>query len=185
MIALSVKSYDNIVKRYVSRTGVPFLAVEYRYAPEFPAPIPVKDMYAGLKYLHEHARELDVDPERIAVVGDSGGGGVAASLAHYVKEIGGPQICKQVLIYPMLDDRTDSVDPELAPYLVHSVDDNLTGWGALLGDRRGREGVPPSVVAGRMTVEQAKGLPSAYIEVSVSASHIPPETSTLILTAEC
>ena len=173
MIALSPKQYDSIVKRYVSRTGVPFLAVEYRHAPEFPAPIPATDVYAGLKYLHEHASELDIDPSRIAIVGDSGGGGVAASLAHYVKEKDSLPICKQVLIYPMLDDRTDSVDPEMAPYLGWTVEDNVTGWGALLGDRRGKEGVPSTNAAGRMTVEEARGLPPTYIEVSAFVTHYP------------
>lgn len=166
MILSNLKEYDPIIKRYVSRTGVPFLAVEFRSAPEFPAPFPVTDCYAGLKYLHEHAVELGVDPKRIAVAGDSGGGGIAAALAHYAKENGGPGICKQVLIYPMLDDRTASIDDGIAPYATWSVDDNVTAWNAVLGDRCGKDGVSPTEAAGRMTVEQAKGLPPAYIDVS-------------------
>src|SRR5213080_3221584 len=78
MIASSVEIYDGPVSRYVSATGVPFLSVEYRYAPEFPAPIPVTDCYTGLQWLASKAPELGVDPARIAVMGDSGGGGVAA-----------------------------------------------------------------------------------------------------------
>lgn len=168
MICLGLKQYDSMVKRFVSRTGVPFLAVDYRLAPEFPAPIPVTDTLAGLKYLHEHASELGVDPKRIAIAGDSGGGGIAASLAHYVKQHGGPEIAKQILIYPMLDDRTDSIDEGIAPYASWSVDDNLTGWNALLGDKRGKDGVPPIHAAGRMAVEDAKGLPPVYMDVSLS-----------------
>lgn len=170
MILSNIQDYDPIVKRYVSRTGVPFLAVEYRLAPEFPAPIPVTDTYAGLKYLHEHASELGVDPNRIAIAGDSGGGGIAASLAHYVKQQGGPSVKKQILVYPMVDDRTEAIDDGIAPFVTWSVDDNLTGWGALLGERRGKDGVPPTDAAGRMTVEDAKGLPPAYIDVSVLRS---------------
>lgn len=140
MIAASVPIYDSIVEKYVSRSGVPFLSVDYRLAPEHPAPVPVTDSYAGLQYLHDHASELNVDPKRIAIMGDSGGGGVAASLAHYAKMKNGPSISKQILIYPMLDDRNTIVDQEIAPYAVWSWDDNKTGWGALLGDSLGKEG---------------------------------------------
>jgi len=165
MIAMSLKEYDFILRNYVSKTGVPFLAVDYRLAPEHPAPIPVTDTFAGLKYLHEHASELGVDPERIAVMGDSGGGGVAASLTHYVKKKGGPKISKQILVYPMLDDRTVELDEGIVPYAAWKVDDNKTGWQALLGDRYGTDDVGPIDAAGRMTVEDARGLPDCYIDV--------------------
>src|SRR5439155_9723082 len=70
-----VEIYDAPVMRYVSATGVPFLSVEYRYAPEFPAPIPVTDCYRGLQWLVQHAAMLDIDPQRVAIMGDSSGGG--------------------------------------------------------------------------------------------------------------
>ncbi|KAK4541699.1 hypothetical protein LTR36_007408 [Oleoguttula mirabilis] len=165
MISLNVDFFDEPIKRYVSRTGVPFMAIEYRLAPEVQAPIPVTDTYAGLQYLHDHAAELGVDPARIGVMGDSAGGGIAASLAHYVKAKKGPAVCKQILIYPMLDDRNISVDPEIAPFAIWSMGDNETGWGALLGDRRGGEDVKPFEAAARMTVEDARDLPPAYIDV--------------------
>ena len=78
MILSSVALYDGTVARYVSSSGVPFLSVEYRLAPEFPHPTPVEDAFAGLTWLAEHAKELGVDPIRIAVMGDSGGGGSTA-----------------------------------------------------------------------------------------------------------
>ena len=126
-IALSLDIYDQIIKNYVSNTGVPILAVDYRLAPEVQAPVPVQDCYAGLQYLHANASSLDIDPKRIAIMGDSGGGGISASLAHYAKQKGGPEIAKQILIYPMLDDRnTDPVVHEaIAPFLSWSVDDNV------------------------------------------------------------
>ena len=67
MIALQLKHYDEIIKRLVSRTSVPFLAVEYRLAPEVRAPVPVTDVYAGLRYLVQHASDLGVDSNRIGV----------------------------------------------------------------------------------------------------------------------
>ena len=165
-IALRIDQYDEIAKRYVSRTGVPFLLVEYRLAPEVKAPVPVTDTYAGLKWLVAHAVELGVDPSRIGIMGDSGGGGVTASLAHYIKLKGGPAVKKQILVYPMLDDRNVEVDPNTAPYATWSFDDNKTGWGALLGEKMGTDEVAPIEAAGRMTVQDAKGLPPCYMDVS-------------------
>ena len=165
MIALTIDNYDEPVKRYVSRTGVPFLMVDYRLAPEVQAPVPVTDTYAGWQWLHEHASELGVDPTRIGIMGDSAGGGITASLAHYIKQKGGPAAKKQILIYPMLDDRNVEVDADIAPYATWTTDDNKTGWGALLGDKTGTENVDVIAAAGRMTVEDAKGLPPAYMDV--------------------
>ena len=163
MILSNVGIYDGPVARYVSATGVPFLSVEYRYAPEFPAPIPVTDCYAGLQWLVTHAAELEVDPGRIAVMGDSGGGGVAASLAVYARDKGGPSIARQILIYPMLDDRNTTPDPELIGVATWSYDDNATGWGALLGETAGGPDVSPYGAAARL--EDFTALPPAYIEV--------------------
>lgn len=163
MILSNVTIYDRILARYVSATGVPFLSVEYRYAPEHPAPTPVTDSYAGLRWLVQHADELGVDPERIAVMGDSGGGGVAASLAIYARDQKGPAFTKQILIYPMLDDRNTTPDPELVPFLTWTYDDNATGWGALLGESVGGPDVSPYGAAARL--EDFRALPPAYIEV--------------------
>ena len=163
MILSNARLYDGPVARYTSASGVPFFSVDYRYAPEFPAPVPVTDCYAALRWLADHAADLGVDPGRIAIMGDSGGGGVAASLAIYARDQGGPAISKQVLIYPMLDDRTTVPDPEIEPFAVWSYDDNITGWGALLGDDAGGEDVSPYGAAARL--EDFAGLPPAYIEV--------------------
>jgi len=163
MIRSNVALYDGAVSRYVSATGVPFLSVEFRYAPEFPHPHPVTDSLAALEWLHEHAAELRVDVERIAIMGDSGGGGVAAGLAIHARDAGGPAIAKQILIYPMLDDRNIEPDPELVPFATWSYDDNYTGWNALLGELHGTDDVPPSASPSRLV--DHSDLPSAYIEV--------------------
>ncbi len=167
MIASHAEIYDVPVSHYVSATGVPFLSVEYRYAPEFPAPVPVLDCYAALQWLAEHAADLGVDPSRIAVMGDSAGGGIAASLAIYARdrarEHAGPAIARQILVYPMLDDRNLVPDPQLVTWLPWSYDDNVTGWGALLGSDLAGPDVSPYGAASR--VEDFNDLPSAYIEV--------------------
>jgi acetyl esterase/lipase len=155
--------FDGPVSRYVSASGVPMLSVEYRRAPEHPFPTPLEDAYAALRWLHEHAAELGVDPERIGVMGDSAGGGMAAALAILTRERGGPEIAQQILIMPMLDDRTTGPDPHIEPYLLWSYDDNRTAWPALLGDAAGGPDVPATAAPAR--VEDAAGLPPAYIEV--------------------
>ncbi|MER6441569.1 alpha/beta hydrolase [Streptomyces sp. NPDC001185] len=155
--------FDGPVSRYVSASGVPMLSVEYRRAPEHPFPTPLEDAYAALRWLHDHAAELGVDPDRVAVMGDSAGGGMAAALTILARGRGGPGIARQILIMPMLDDRTVTPDPHIAPYALWSYEDSLTAWPALLGDAAGGTGVPPTAAPARL--EDATGLPPAYIEV--------------------
>ncbi|TQR87550.1 alpha/beta hydrolase [Mycobacterium hodleri] len=156
--------YDVIVPQYVSRSRVPALVVDYRVAPEHPHPTPVEDCYAALQWLEAHAAELNVDPTRLAVGGDSAGGGLAAGVALLARDRSGPQLALQLLIYPMLDDRTVVPDPQLPPeFLVWNYDDNVTGWGALLGDASGGADVSPYAAPARAA--DLSGLPPAYVDV--------------------
>jgi acetyl esterase/lipase len=163
MIVGSVPIFDGPVSRYVARTGVPMLSVEYRLAPEHPHPTPVEDAYAGLVWLAANAAELGIDPGRIAVMGDSAGGGLAAGVTILSRDRGGPPVARQLLIYPMLDDRTTTPDLYIAPFAGWSYDDNITAWNALLGTGHEQRAVDPSAAPGRLA--DATGLPPAYIEV--------------------
>jgi acetyl esterase/lipase len=163
MILGSVAIFDGPVSRYVAHTGVPMPSIEYRLAPEHPHPTPVEDAYAGLIWLAAHAEELGVDPNRIAVMGDSAGGGLAASVAILSRDRGGPALARQILLYPMLDDRNTTPDPQIAPFAGWSYDDNITGWNALLGERGDDTHVEPSAAPARLT--DASRLPPAHIEV--------------------
>ncbi len=153
--------FDGTVARYVAASGVPMLSVEYRRAPEHPFPTPTEDGYAALRWLHEHAAELGVDPARIGVMGDSAGGGMAAAVSILARERGGPRIARQVLVMPMLDDRT-TPDAHLAPF-TYNYGDLVTGWQAFLGDAVGGADVPPAAAPARL--EDVTDLPAAYIEV--------------------
>ncbi|RSM68771.1 alpha/beta hydrolase [Actinoplanes sp. ATCC 53533] len=155
--------FDGSLSRYVSASGTPILSVDYRLAPEHPHPTPVEDAYAGLVWLHEHAAGLGVDPARIAVFGDSAGGGLAAAVAILARDRSGPAIAGQILLMPMLDDRNLTPDPQLAPFVLWSWDDNRTGWGALLGDAAG--GPDVNAYAAPARIADPAGLPPAYIEV--------------------
>jgi acetyl esterase/lipase len=155
--------YDWTARRYVAESNVGMLLVDYRTAPEFPHPAPVEDCYAALVWLADHAGELGVDPARVAVMGDSAGGGLAAAVCLLARDRGGPAVALQVLIYPMLDDRTALPDPQLVPFATWTYDDNITGWQALLGDGVGSDGVTAYAAPARAT--DLSLLPPTYIDV--------------------
>lgn len=150
--------YDAAVRGYVAASGVPMLVVDYRVAPEFPHPIPLRDCYAALCWLAGHAAELGVDASRLAVMGDSAGGGLAAGVCLLARDRGGPAIATQLLIYPMLDDWTRDGDAA-GRLLTWSYDDNATGWGALLG------GATADGYAAPARADDLTGLPPAYLDV--------------------
>lgn len=155
--------YDLAVREYVATSGVPMLMVDYRIAPEHPHPTPVQDCYAALRWLADNAAELGVDPSRVAVMGDSAGGGLAAGVCLLARDRGGPPVAGQLLVYPMLDDRIPTPDGGLLPFLTWSYDDNITGWAALLGEAAGADAVSPYAAPARAT--DLTGLPPTYIDV--------------------
>jgi acetyl esterase/lipase len=163
MILGSVDLYDTTIRNYVSASGVPMLAVDYRLAPEHRHPTPAEDCYAGLTWLAAQADHLGVDPGRITVMGDSAGGGLSAAVALMARDRIGPPIAQQILLYPMLDDREAGRDPGLASLALFSYDDNSTGWCALLGDAAGGAATPAYAAAARAA--DLAGLPPAYLEV--------------------
>ncbi|WP_396595662.1 alpha/beta hydrolase [Brevundimonas sp. R86498] len=137
--------------------------VDYRLAPDTPFPGPVEDNYAALDWVYRNADELGVDRRRIAVMGESAGGGHAALLALMARDRGELPICLQVLIYPMLDDRTGPSTTPSGPIgaIGWSAEANAFSWSAFLG---GEAGAPPAgAVPAR--VEDLSGLAPAFIGV--------------------
>ena len=76
------------------------IAVDYRLAPEYKFPVGIEDCYAATRWVSEHAEALGVDPDRLAVGGDSGGGTFGASVALLARDRGGPPIAFQYLVNP-------------------------------------------------------------------------------------
>lgn len=139
------------------------VTVEYRLAPEFPDPYPVEDCYAALVWTAEHADELGIDLSRLLIGGASAGGGLAAGTALLARDRKGPALIGQLLIYPMLDDRDESVSTQQIDGIgVWDRGSNITGWSALLGERRGTDGV--SIYAAPARATDLSGLPPAYID---------------------
>jgi acetyl esterase/lipase len=163
MLAGSLDLYDEVVCWYVEQTGVPFLSVGLRLAPEAPTSTAMaEDVFSALIWLRGHSRQLGIDPSRIAVMGDSGGGGPSAGAAILARDRG-IHVAKQILVYPMLDDRNTLPGPIPEALLTWGYDNNYTGWATLLGHEIGTDAVSPVSAPARLA--HFNGLPTTYIEV--------------------
>jgi len=154
---------DARINRWVEDFDCVAVSIEYRLAPEDPYPAPLDDCYAGLLWTAQHADELGIDPARIAVVGASAGGGLAAGLAIRARDRGEVTPCFQLLIYPMIDDTNTSGSSHIDGALVWSRAANDLGWSAYLGSRFGTDDIPGEAAAAR--VADVSGLPPAWIGV--------------------
>lgn len=141
------------------------VSVDYRLAPETTWRGSIEDNYAGLLWMYRNCAALGVDPKRIAVMGESAGGGHAALLAITARDRGEVPLAFQALIYPMLDDRTGSTVHPRAPIgtVGWNAPNNRYGWKAFLGVEPGSSGVPVAAVPARL--QSAAGLPPTYIAV--------------------
>lgn len=96
-------SFEPLARELAAASAAAVVAVDYRLAPESPPPAQFDDAYAATEWVSRNAPQLDVDAARLAVVGDSAGGSLAAAVALAARDRGGPPICAQVLLYPGLD----------------------------------------------------------------------------------
>jgi acetyl esterase len=135
--------------------GAVVVSVEYRLAPEHPYPAPLDDCYAGLRLL----AGLDgVDPARIAVHGQSAGGGLAAAVALLARDRGGPALCLQSLDVPELDDRLETPSMRAGDAMpLWSRGQGIRSWELYLGGR------PADGYAAPARTEDLAGLPPAYV----------------------
>jgi acetyl esterase/lipase len=156
----SLETHDGVCRTYASVTGLPVMAVDYRLAPEYPFPAPVDDCYAALIWLASSAAEHGLDPSNIVVAGESAGGGLAAAVALKARDEQGPAIAGQMLVCPMLDDRTVTADADLDAVAVWSYGDHVTAWGAYLGPDP-----VESAYATPLRATDLSGLPPTYLEV--------------------
>jgi acetyl esterase/lipase len=150
-------------EQYAGELGAVVVSVDYRLAPETPHPGPVEDCYAALSWLYEHAGELGVDRARIAVSGESAGGGLAAALALVTRDRAEIPLVFQHLVFPALDDRTAS-EAEPSPYVgefAWTRDANCFAWRALLGFAPGAGEVSPYAAPAR--ADDLSRLPPAFI----------------------
>jgi acetyl esterase/lipase len=154
------------------------VSVEYRKAPEHPFPAALDDCNAGWEWLQRNAVSLGISPARVAIGGQSAGGGLAAALVQRLHDAqstageptagepiaGGPQPIAQWLFCPMLDDRTAArLELDRVGHRVWNNRANRFGWSSYLGTTPGSPAVPPYAVPARR--EDLTGLPPAWIGV--------------------
>jgi acetyl esterase/lipase len=142
------------------RLGATVVAVEYRLAPEHPFPAGVEDCYAALRWMHREADALHIDPNRIAVGGQSAGGGLTAATVLLARDRGGPPVCFQFLGIPELDHRleTTSMRTFVDTPMWHRPNAEIS-WRNYLGD----ECTDVSPYASPSIATDLSGLPPAYV----------------------
>ncbi|GLZ11868.1 esterase [Actinomadura sp. NBRC 104425] len=144
--------------RVAHGAGTVVVSVDYRRAPENRFPAALDDAYAALTWTAEHAAELGVDPERIAVGGHSAGAGLAAAVALRARDEQGPPICFQLLNQPELDDRQETWSARNFTDTPWMTRDKLaTTWRHYLGSE------PATPYAAPARAADLSGLPPAYI----------------------
>ena len=157
------EGWESVHHPLVANLRCVLITVEYRLAPEHPFPAGIEDCYAGLAWTFDNATALGIDRKRIGVMGESAGGGLAASLTLLARDRGDYPLAFQHLIYPMIDDRTcASDDPNpFAGEFIWTSESNYYGWSALLGTNPGSDGVSQYAAAARAT--DLCGLPPTFI----------------------
>lgn len=136
------------------------VVVDYRLAPENPYPAGLEDCYAALVWIAKKAEELGIDADRIAVGGESSGGGMTAALTLLARDRKGPKIFFQMPLYPMLDDRN------ITPSSYEITDEgswnrgtNLSAWEMYLKNYKGKE---TPIYAAPSRSKDLFGLPPAF-----------------------
>ena len=155
---------DPLCIQFVRELGISIVSVDYRLAPKYPFPAGLEDCYSALTWAQRNSEQLGFDVNRIAIGGTSAGGGLAAALAQLVHDRKEVTPTFQLLIYPMLDDRTvlrNDIDDSNSP--AWSQKSNHFGWKSYLGENYGKQEIPPHAVPARRKV--LSGLPNAWIGV--------------------
>jgi acetyl esterase len=160
----SVDSEHRLAGILAVAIGAVVVSVDYRLAPEHPYPAAVEDAYAALQWVNESRDPLGIDTHRLAVVGHSAGGGLAAALTILARDRGGPPICFQLLGMPEVDDRMvtrSSQEFVDTPSWTRRACE--LSWRYYLGDLHGLDDLPLTAAPGRAAPEELAGLPSAYV----------------------
>jgi acetyl esterase/lipase len=149
--------------KIVESTGYAVLNVSYRLAPEHPAPAAAEDVEDAYRQIVQRAGELGISTSKIVVAGGSAGGGLAALLCQELRHLRLPQPRFQVLIYPMLDDRTTLRNDKIKNLRAWYPASNLWSWRAFLNAEPGSDQVNSAHVPARQ--QDLRGLPATWIGV--------------------
>lgn len=143
--------------------GAIVVSVEYRLAPEHPFPAGIEDCYTAMQWTANHASAIGIDPKKLAVGGVSAGGCLAAGVALMARDRGGPSIAFQMLIYPVLDDRLETLSMRNGAKLPILNSQNCRDmWRHYLGVHRG----DVSSYAAPARAQSLHRLPPAYVSIA-------------------
>ena len=159
----AAKQDDMICARLAKRLDAIVVSIDYRLAPEHPFPTPLEDCFAAYEFVQREAALLGVDPARLVIAGQSAGGGLAAALTLLVHDRQRPPPKLQLLIYPMLDDRTVLRSVDDGPHRLWDSSSNRLGWTCYLGREPGSADVSDHAAPARRS--DASGLPPTWIGV--------------------
>ncbi|KQX48743.1 alpha/beta hydrolase [Paenibacillus sp. Root444D2] len=151
---------QSLCESFVKAADCIVISPDYRLAPEHPFPAAIEDCYAALKWIIGAAEEWNIDLSRIAIGGGSAGGGLTSALALMARDKGGPPICFQMPLYPMIDDR--NVTPsshEITDPAVWNRANNLAAWKMYLGEHADGDISP---YAAPIRAKDLTGLPPTY-----------------------
>jgi acetyl esterase/lipase len=155
---------DLTCAQYAREAGITVVSVDYRLAPSHPFPAGLQDSYSALQWVAAHSGGLGVDETRLAVGGASAGGGLAAALVQLACDRGEIKPVFQLLVYPMLDDRTVlRTDIDDSSNITWNAKSNRFGWEAYLGQKCGLEDAPEYCAPARR--KNISGLPAAWMGV--------------------
>jgi acetyl esterase/lipase len=155
---------DALLATTAAELDILIVSPDYRLAPENPYPVPMDDCHSAWMWMQENLSQRGIEGNRIAIGGESAGGGLAAGLVLRIHDEGGPKPIAQWLFCPMLDDRT-ALDRSLddTDHYVWNNKMNLVGWRSYLGNSLGTDQVSAYAAPARRT--DFKGLPKAWIGV--------------------
>jgi acetyl esterase len=157
-VTSSIATHDPLCRALAHGAGCVVVSVDYRLAPEHRFPAAVEDCYAATQWVSCNAAGLGIDPTRLAVGGDSAGGTLAAVVARWARERGGPPLAFQLLIYPITDYMPDLPSRKSYKYLI-SVPDLAWVWGHYL--RSAADGADASVAP--LRAADLRRLPPALV----------------------
>jgi acetyl esterase len=158
------ETHDRMTREIAVGANATVVFVDYDRSPEAQYPVAIEQAYAATKYVAEHGKELAVDATRMAIVGDSVGGNMAAAVTLMAKERGGPKIAFQVLFYPVTDANFETGSYNAfadGPWLTRPAMEWF--WNAYLPDVAARRQITATPL--NASLEQLKGLPDALVIV--------------------
>ncbi len=158
----SIQTHDRLVRELAVGAGAAVVFPEYRLSPEAKYPTAIEECYSVVKWVAEHGREHGMDPERLAVAGDSVGGNMTAAVTLLSRERGGPVIQFQLLFYPVTDAAFDTVSyHQFAEGYYLRRDAMMWFWDQYTRNPGERREITASPL--RASTEQLQGLPPALV----------------------